>query len=152
MGTELRSEGLVTVFTNGCFDILHPGHVHLLRLARAMGDILFLGVNTDASVSRLKGSRRPIHSLEARTIILTELRSVDFIIPFEEDTPLELIHSLSPDILVKGGDYTIETVVGADSVIASGGIVRIVPLLEGYSTSSIACEIGKDFQNESEAD
>lgn len=125
------------VFTNGCFDIVHPGHVHILRAARSMGDALMVGVNTDGSVGRLKGAGRPLNDLPSRLQVLSEFRSVDFLVPFDEDTPLVLIDLLLPDVLVKGGDYTVETVVGAETVMAAGGRVEIVPLAGGYSTSSI---------------
>lgn len=134
---ELRADGSSIVFTNGCFDILHPGHVHILRTARSFGDRLFVGVNTDSSVSRFKGSGRPVNDLQSRMMLLAELRSVDYVVPFDEDTPLQLITEIKPDILVKGGDYEVGSVVGADSVISGGGRVKIVPLLKGYSTTGI---------------
>lgn len=137
MSRKLRAEGSTIVFTNGCFDILHPGHVHILRTARSFGDQLFVGVNTDASVTRLKGSGRPVAELQARMALLAELRSVDFVVPFDEDTPLRLIEEIKPDILVKGGDYDAESVVGADTVISCGGRVEIVSLLEDFSTTGI---------------
>ena len=121
--------------------------MHLLRAARAMGDVLLLGVNTDASVRRLKGPERPVLPLEARVLMLTELRSVDLVIPFDEDTPLALIREITPDVLVKGGDYTVDTVVGAETVISSGGSVRIVPLVAGYSTTSIIGGTGGHMQD-----
>ncbi len=126
-----------TVFTNGCFDILHPGHVHLLAHARSLGDLLILGLNTDESVQRLKGPTRPIHGLRERADVLMALTAVDFVVPFAEDTPLELITELTPSVLVKGGDYTRDSVVGADHVEKHGGTVVIVPLREGHSTTRI---------------
>jgi len=125
------------VFTNGCFDILHAGHVDLLEKARNLGDLLIVGVNDDASVNRLKGDSRPINSLENRMRVLAGLAAVDFVIHFSEDTPLNLIQQVKPQILVKGGDYTLETIIGADFVIKSGGSVEIIPLTEGYSTTAI---------------
>jgi len=111
--------------------------VHILRTARSFGDRLFVGVNTDDSVARLKGSKRPVNKLDSRMKLLAEFRSVDYMVPFDEDTPLKLIEELKPDILVKGGDYDVGSVVGADFVISGGGRVEIVPLLEGCSTTGI---------------
>lgn len=127
----------ITVFTNGCFDILHPGHIDLLEQARAQGDVLIVGINTDESVRRLKGPSRPVNALAQRAGVLAALQCVDYIIPFADDTPLSLIGQISPDVLVKGGDYTPDTVVGADCVTARGGKVVIVPLLPGYSSTRI---------------
>ncbi|MBL0210225.1 MAG: D-glycero-beta-D-manno-heptose 1-phosphate adenylyltransferase [Holophagaceae bacterium] len=124
-------------FTNGCFDLLHPGHVRYLEDARALGDFLVVGLNSDASVARLKGAGRPLQDEAARASILLGLRSVDAVVQFDEDTPLELIQALRPDILVKGGDYTPDTVVGRDAVEAHGGRVVIIPLIPGHSTSRI---------------
>jgi len=109
--------------------------VHLLRTARSFGNQLFVGVNTDESVSRLKGADRPVNNLDSRMSLLSEMRSVDFVVPFDEDTPLKLIEEINPDILVKGGDYEVKSVVGSDYVISGGGRVEIVPLLKGFSTS-----------------
>jgi rfaE bifunctional protein nucleotidyltransferase chain/domain len=133
-----RIRGAVLVFTNGCFDLLHPGHLHLLRASRGLGDMLLVGVNSDASVRRLKGSGRPLLPLEARMDLLSELRCVDGVVPFEEDTPLKLIRAILPGVLVKGGDYSPDTVVGAEVVESRGGRVVIVSLLGGYSTTSLA--------------
>ncbi|MBI3039963.1 adenylyltransferase/cytidyltransferase family protein [bacterium] len=126
-----------SVFTNGCFDIIHPGHISLLNSCRSMGDLLIVGLNADESVKKLKGRKRPFYKLFDRATILSALSAVDYIIPFDADTPIDLIRRLSPSILVKGGDYQKETVVGADWVESHGGEVRIVPILKGYSTTFI---------------
>jgi D-beta-D-heptose 7-phosphate kinase/D-beta-D-heptose 1-phosphate adenosyltransferase len=140
---KLKSEKKRIVFTNGCFDILHKGHVAYLQAAKSLGDILIVGMNTDDSVKRLKGSERPVNLLEDRAFVLSSLRSVDYVVPFDEDTPLSLIESIMPDILVKGGDYTIDTIIGAKEVIAHGGAVEIIPFVEGKSTTSIIEAIKK---------
>ena len=124
-------------FTNGCFDLLHPGHVKYLEDARALGGFLVVGLNSDASVARLKGMGRPLQDETARALVLLGLRSVDAVVRFDEDTPLELIKALQPDILIKGGDYTPDTVVGRDVVETRGGRVVIIPLIPGHSTSRI---------------
>lgn len=134
---NLRSKGGSIVFTNGVFDILHAGHVMYLEAARAMGDILVVGMNTDESVQRIKGPTRPVNVQEDRAFVLAALRCVDHVVLFDEDTPLILITTLMPDVLVKGGDYTRETIVGADVVEANGGLVAAIPLLEGRSTTGI---------------
>lgn len=125
------------VFTNGCFDILHLGHVTYLEEAAKLGDVLIVGLNSDDSVRRLKGPMRPIQPQEARARILAALEFVEAVVIFEEDTPLRLIEKVSPDVLVKGGDYTVDTVVGADFVRSRGGEVVILPLVEGYSTTQL---------------
>ena len=125
------------VFTNGVFDILHEGHIASLSEAALYGHILIVGVNTDASVKRLKGDNRPVNNENSRALLLASLVITDAIILFEEDTPLNLITSLLPDVLVKGGDYTIDQIVGAKEVLANGGEVNIVPILEGFSTTGI---------------
>lgn len=135
--TLLRAEPRRIVFTNGVFDILHAGHVTYLEEARALGDILVVGLNSDDSVRRLKGPTRPINTQEDRARVLGALRCVDHVIIFDDDTPLAVITALIPDVLVKGGDYTRDTVVGADIVEQHGGAVVIIPLLEGRSTTSI---------------
>ena len=134
---EWRSSGETIVFTNGCFDLLHVGHITLLEDCRRFGSKLVLGLNADASVCRLKGPTRPIVSERERARVMAALAAVDAVVLFEEDTPLELIRALKPDVLVKGGDYTIETVVGHEDVIAFGGRVEIVPTVEGFSTTNI---------------
>jgi D-beta-D-heptose 7-phosphate kinase/D-beta-D-heptose 1-phosphate adenosyltransferase len=134
---EWRASGETIVFTNGCFDLLHVGHITLLEDCRRFGSKLILGLNSDASVARLKGPTRPIVSERERARVMAALAAVDAVVVFEEDTPMELIRSLRPNVLVKGGDYTIETVVGHEEVIASGGRVEIVPTVEGFSTTNI---------------
>lgn len=131
------------VFTNGCFDILHKGHLHLLSAARDLGDKLIIGLNTDGSVSRLKGENRPVKDQNTRAEILASLVYVDHVILFEEDTPLELIQLVKPDILVKGGDYKIEDIVGYDVVTAYGGSVLTIPFLKGFSSSSLIDKLEK---------
>jgi len=131
----------VLCFTNGCFDLLHPGHVQYLADARALGDYLVVGLNSDASVARLKGIGRPVQDEAARAAVLLGLRSVDAVIRFDEDTPLELLRRLQPDVLVKGGDYTPETVVGRELVEGRGGRVVLIPFLPGHSTSLIEARI-----------
>lgn len=124
------------VFTNGVFDLLHPGHIDVLLGARAQGASLVVGVNSDASVKRLKGPTRPIRTAAERCYVLAALEAVDAVVTFEEDTPRALITALRPDVLVKGGDYTEESVVGSSEVRASGGRVVIIPLTPGHSTTS----------------
>ncbi|MBU2583083.1 MAG: D-glycero-beta-D-manno-heptose 1-phosphate adenylyltransferase [Alphaproteobacteria bacterium] len=130
-----RKRGERVVFTNGCFDLLHPGHVHVLQQARAEGDRLIVGVNSDESVRRLKGAERPIQGESARTMVIASIDVVDLVIVFTEDTPIDLIETLRPDVLVKGADYTEDQVVGGDVVKANGGRVVLVALLEGHSTT-----------------
>ncbi len=134
---SLRASGRSVVFTNGCFDLLHKGHIHILNRAASLGDVLVVGLNTDDGVRRLKGFSRPVQDLEERALILASLRMVDIVVPFGEDTPFELIGRLLPDVLVKGGDYSVDSVVGAETVTSNGGRVEIVDLLPGYSTSSL---------------
>jgi len=134
---EWRNAGETVVFTNGCFDLLHVGHITLLEDCRRFGSKLVLGLNTDASVSRLKGPSRPIIGERERARVMAALAAVDAVVLFDEETPLELIRALKPDVLVKGGDYTIETVIGHEDVIAAGGRVEIVPTVEGFSTTNI---------------
>lgn len=142
LSEDLRRKGKTVVFTNGCFDLIHPGHIHLLAEAKALGDILFVGLNDDESVKRLKGPTRPINSLEDRAKILSAIRYVDHVVPFSEDTPLNLIKAIAPDILVKGGDWREEEIAGAGFVKAKGGKVVIVPYLDGYSTTYLLRKMG----------
>ncbi len=124
------------VFTNGVFDLLHPGHVEVLDLARREGAVLVVGVNSDASVKRLKGPERPVRTAAERSIVLAGLEAVDAVIVFDEDTPIELVRAIEPDVIVKGGDYSPDTIVGADLVTARRGRVVVIPLVDGQSTTS----------------
>ncbi|MCX8084665.1 MAG: D-glycero-beta-D-manno-heptose 1-phosphate adenylyltransferase [Calditerrivibrio sp.] len=133
------------VFTNGCFDILHVGHIKYLEEAKKLGDLLVVGVNSDASVRRLKGEKRPINSLNERLIMLNALKSVDFVTFFEEDTPYELIKDIMPHILVKGGDWQIDQIVGADIVLKHGGKVLSLNYEEGFATTNIIDEVLKRY-------
>src|SRR5580693_8377384 len=130
-------------FTNGCFDILHPGHIASLFDAARESDFLIVGLNSDGSAHRLKGAGRPIMDEQSRALMLASLLIVDAVVIFEEDTPLELINMIKPDVLVKGGDYTIEQIVGAKEVIAAGGRVVINPMVPGFSTTGIISKINK---------
>jgi D-beta-D-heptose 7-phosphate kinase/D-beta-D-heptose 1-phosphate adenosyltransferase len=134
---HIKSFNTKLVFTNGCFDLLHPGHIEYLIAARALGSQLIVGVNDDASVSRLKGPSRPYNTLQDRMAMLAALQSVDYVIPFSEDTPLELITAILPHIIVKGGDYTTDQMIGADLVQGYGGEVVILPFKEGYSSTGL---------------
>ncbi|MDP9178422.1 MAG: D-glycero-beta-D-manno-heptose 1-phosphate adenylyltransferase [Gemmatimonadota bacterium] len=125
------------VFTNGVFDLLHPGHVDVLTAARSRGDALIVGINTDHSVTRLKGPGRPVRNQAERAYVLAALEAVDLVVLFEQDTPLELVRALRPDVIVKGGDYTVDSIVGASEVQGWGGEVVVVPLTPGQSTSFI---------------
>jgi rfaE bifunctional protein nucleotidyltransferase chain/domain len=135
-----KTEGEV-VFTNGCFDIIHLGHVDYLEKARALGSRLIVGLNTDASVKRLKGPTRPVVDENARSRVMASLAFVDAVILFDEDTPFDLINYVKPDILVKGDDYTIDKIVGADIVLENGGEVKTVPLVKGHSTTDVISKI-----------
>ncbi len=130
-------KGNKIVFTNGVFDILHQGHIQLLSEAATYADVLIVGVNSDSSVKRLKGNSRPINGEASRLLILSALVMVDAVIMFEEETPIELIQLINPNILVKGGDYTLDTIVGSREVIANNGEVKIISLEEGFSTTRI---------------
>jgi len=125
------------VFTNGVFDILHEGHIASLSEAASFGDVLIVGLNADESVKRIKGESRPVNNENSRALLLASLLVTDAIILFTEDTPFNLINSILPDVLVKGGDYTVDQIAGAKEVLANGGEVKIVPLLEGFSTTGI---------------
>ena len=138
--------GRSIVFTNGVFDILHPGHIFSLSQAAKEADFLIVGLNSDESVKRLKGKQRPINHQDSRALILASLLMVDVVVIFEEDTPLQLINTIKPDVLVKGGDYAIEQIVGAKEVIEQGGRVVINPLVDGYSTTTIIEKL-KNFHN-----
>ena len=132
---ELHQQKIV--FTNGCFDVLHFGHVRYLLEAKKLGDILVVGLNSDDSVRRLKGPSRPINGEKERAFVLAALSFVDYVVLFEEDTPENLIKSVRPDVLVKGGDYALDQIVGADFVTQNGGTVTTIPFVEGYSSSHI---------------
>jgi D-glycero-beta-D-manno-heptose 1-phosphate adenylyltransferase len=138
-----RALGKKIVFTNGCFDILHHGHLDYLARAADHGNILVVGVNTDASVKRLKGENRPLVNEQDRLFQLAALMYVDAVCLFDEDTPKELIELVKPDVLAKGGDYTIDTIVGADLVQKNGGRVEVIPFVEGYSTTGLIANIKK---------
>jgi D-glycero-beta-D-manno-heptose 1-phosphate adenylyltransferase len=134
-------KGLKVVFTNGCFDILHLGHIDYLSKAAQLGDVLVVGLNTDASVKRLKGENRPIQDETSRAMILASIRFVDAVVFFGEETPLELIRAVQPDVLVKGADYRPEEIVGYEVVTAKGGEIDTISYLEGYSTTAIEQKI-----------
>jgi D-beta-D-heptose 7-phosphate kinase/D-beta-D-heptose 1-phosphate adenosyltransferase len=136
-----RAENKTIVFTNGCFDIIHRGHVEYLREAKKLGDLLVLGLNNDASVKRIKGEPRPYQDEQDRAAILDAMEMVDLVVIFDEDTPLELICELKPDFLVKGGDYDSHSIVGASEVESWGGSVKTIPFLKGYGTSELVEKI-----------
>jgi D-beta-D-heptose 7-phosphate kinase/D-beta-D-heptose 1-phosphate adenosyltransferase len=134
---QWKKEGKKIVFTNGVFDLLHRGHIFSLSQAAKEGDVLVIGLNSDGSVKRLKGDSRPINDQDARALLLAALTMIDAVVIFEEDTPIKLITSILPDVLVKGGDYTVDEIAGAKEVIANGGKVVINPILDGFSTTAI---------------
>ncbi len=136
-----RTFGKTVAFTNGCFDILHAGHIHSLSQAASFADILIVGLNSDSSTKKLKGDSRPVNNEQNRALLLASLVIVDAVVLFNEGTPHQLITTILPDVLVKGGDYTIDTIVGAKEVMAAGGRVEIIPLVEGLSTTSILKKI-----------
>jgi len=138
-----KKQGKKIVFTNGVFDLLHKGHIFSLSQAAKEGDVLIIGLNSDNSVKRLKGEGRPINDQDARALLLAALTMIDAVVVFEEDTPLNLITSILPDVLVKGGDYTIDEIAGAKEVIENGGKVVINPILDGFSTTAIINAISK---------
>ncbi len=139
--SEFRELNKIIVFTNGCFDILHPGHVQYLERAKSFGDVLIVAVNSDKSVTRLKGKSRPINSLEDRIKVLEGLQSVDYIVSFDQDTPEQLISDTKPDVLVKGGDYSVDEITGSDTVQANGGRVEVIKFIENCSTSNMIDKI-----------
>ncbi len=134
------------VFTNGCFDILHAGHIDYLSKAADLGDILIIGINSDESVTKLKGTGRPLQDIESRFLVLASLFFVNGVIAFDEETPYELIRFIQPDVLVKGSDYKENEIVGADVVKSRNGVVTTIPFIEGYSTSSIEKKIIRNYQ------
>jgi rfaE bifunctional protein nucleotidyltransferase chain/domain len=144
--TAWKTKGLRVVFTNGCFDLLHLGHVDYLEKAKQLGDKLIVAVNTDASVSRLKGPERPLQDEMSRARIMASLLFIDTVILFDEETPYELIKAVMPDILVKGDDYAIENIVGHDIVLQNGGEVKTIQLVKGYSTSGIVDKIKRQIK------
>lgn len=144
LGLLARASGKKIVFTNGCFDILHRGHVAYLNQARALGDFLIIGVNSDASVKRLKGPTRPINTEADRAYVLAQLRAVDAVEVFTEDTPLELIKAIRPHVLVKGGDWKVDQIVGGREVLGWGGEVLSLSFVDGYSTTSVIKKIQAD--------
>ena len=144
--TDWRQQGQRVVFTNGCFDLLHLGHVDYLEKARALGDKLIVGLNTDASVSRLKGPDRPLQDEMSRARIMASLLFIDAVVLFEEETPYELIKEVQPDILVKGDDYAIQNIAGHDLVLEKGGEVKTIQLVKGYSTSGIVDKIKRQLK------
>ena len=140
-----RATGKTIAFTNGCFDILHEGHIFSLSAAAKEADYLIVGVNSDNSVKKLKGPERPVNNEHSRALIMANLAVTDAVVVFDEDTPHQLITSILPDVLVKGGDYTIEQIVGSKEVIANGGRVVINPIVEGFSTTGIIQHIKQSY-------
>ena len=143
---ELKADGRKVVFTNGCFDIIHSGHVDYLTKAKMMGDVLFVGINSDSSIKRIKGDKRPILDENERAFIVASLKAVDYVSLFDEDTPKELIGAIVPDVLVKGADWTIENIVGRDVVEANGGKVETIKFVNNQSTSNIIKKILSKYQ------
>jgi len=141
----LKNKGKQLVFTNGCFDLIHLGHIRLLKKARSLGDCLIVGLNTDASIKRIKGSKRPLLDQKQRSQIVASFESVDYVTFFEEDTPEEMIRKIAPDILVKGGEYQMHEVVGRESVWNSGGKVYVIKPFKGRSTSRVIEDIKNRF-------
>jgi rfaE bifunctional protein nucleotidyltransferase chain/domain len=134
---RLRRQNRRVVFTNGCFDLIHPGHIRVLREARSLGDVLIVAINSDRSVRELKGSHRPIMNENERAEVLAALACVDYVITFDDLVPRETIKAIRPDVLVKGGDYTPDTIVGRDEVEAMGGVVKSLSYIDGFSTSDL---------------
>lgn len=143
---KLRQQGKRIVFTNGCFDLLHPGHIHTLTQAKALGDVLVVGINSDISVKRLKGEPRPILNGTERALLLCALEMVDYVTIFDEDTPRELLRLLRPQVLVKGGDWSVEEVAGREIVEESGGKVVVIPYQAGFSTTNIIRRVLDAYQ------
>jgi rfaE bifunctional protein nucleotidyltransferase chain/domain len=143
---SLKKQSKKVVFTNGCFDLLHSGHVFLFKEAKKLGDVLIVAVNDDASVRKIKGPRRPIFPLRERLEILDAIQFIDYMIPFSQETPKKIISSLLPDVLVKGGDWNMDEVVGREEVITAGGKVVLIPHLEGQSTSQILSRVIESFK------
>src|SRR5690242_3070250 len=139
--TRLRLKSKTIAFTNGVFDILHEGHIAVLAEAASFADVLIVGVNSDSSVKKLKGDDRPVNGQDSRALILASLIMVDIVVIFDEETPIELIKMIKPDVLVKGGDYTLETMVGAKEVLANGGRLEFIPFRQGFSTTNIIKKI-----------
>ncbi len=142
---KLRKQNKKIVFTNGCFDIIHSGHIRILKKAKEKGDVLIVGLNSDKSVRKIKGKKRPIMNEKDRALILDSIRYVDYVVLFDEETPYNLIKEIEPDVLVKGSDYKLSEVVGADVVIKKGGEVFLVPLLKGKSTTNVIERILKKY-------
>jgi len=140
---RLRLKSKTIAFTNGVFDILHEGHIAVLAEAASFADVLIVGVNSDSSVKKLKGDSRPINNENSRALVIASLIMVDAVVIFDEETPIELIKMIKPDVLVKGGDYTLETMVGAKEVVDNGGRVELIPLREGFSTTNIIDRISR---------
>jgi D-beta-D-heptose 7-phosphate kinase/D-beta-D-heptose 1-phosphate adenosyltransferase len=138
---ELKKEGTRVVFTNGCFDLIHAGHTRLLKAARSMGDVLVAALNTDESIRRLKGDKRPLLDQKQRGMIVSSFSSVDFVTFFEEDTPEEILRQIQPDVLVKGGEYSMDEVVGRQQIWDKGGQVTVITPLAGHSTTNVIHEI-----------
>jgi len=143
--SSLRARRKKIVFTNGCFDLLHYGHVKYLQDAKKKGDILVVGINSDASVKRIKGNRRPVVNEKDRLRIVAALESVDYVVLFREDTPFKIIKFIKPDVLVKGADWNKDTIVGGDFVLSRSGKVSTIKFIKGYSTSNLIKKIGKRF-------
>lgn len=142
---RLRKQGKKVVFTNGCFDLIHGGHIELFRKAKSLGDVLIVALNTDASVRKIKGPSRPVFPLEERFEVLGAIEYIDYLMPFSEETPQKIIAALLPDVLVKGGDWPADQVVGKKEVEAAGGRVVLVPYFKGHSSSSIIKKILRNF-------
>jgi len=142
---DVIAQNKIIVFTNGCFDIIHAGHVQYLEQAKQLGEILIIGLNSDASVKRLKGSNRPINNELDRAVVMAALAAVDYVIVFTEDTPYELVKLIQPDVLVKGGDWAVDNIVGADIVFAKSGKVLSLPYKEGLSSTNLIKAMGREI-------